>query len=58
MNTKFVDEIGAAAYLGVSARTLRRWRMQGTGPAFYKVGGRVWYTLSDLAIYVGDCRHE
>ncbi len=32
----------------VSVRTLSNWRWSGTGPEFFKIGGRILYRLSDL----------
>jgi DNA-binding transcriptional MerR regulator len=44
-----VDTREAARILGVSARTLERWRMEGQGPAFLKIGSyRVTYDIEDL----------
>ncbi|RYH00375.1 MAG: DNA-binding protein [Alphaproteobacteria bacterium] len=31
--------------------TLQRWRYQGLGPKFLKVGGRVLYPVADIGIY-------
>lgn len=38
----------AAQLLDLSPRTLERWRVQGKGPRFRKLGSRVTYTLEDL----------
>jgi excisionase family DNA binding protein len=38
----------AANYLGVSENTLPRWRWQGFGPRFIKVGRKVLYRVEDL----------
>ena len=38
----------AAEYLGLSTRTLDRYRVSGDGPVFLKFGGRVRYLLEDL----------
>jgi hypothetical protein len=35
----------------LSPRTLERWRFQGTGPRYLKVGGRVVYRLEDIEAY-------
>lgn len=35
-----------------SVRTLERWRADGTGPAFVKVGRRVAYRRADLHAYL------
>jgi hypothetical protein len=33
---------------GLSVRTLSNWRVNGDGPKFIKVGGRVFYRLCDV----------
>ena len=38
----------AADYLGVSPRTLDRYRVRGGGPVFHRFGGRVRYLRADL----------
>ena len=38
----------AAALLALSARTLKRYRVEGRGPPFLRLGGRVRYTRADL----------
>ena len=38
----------AAALLGLSPRTLERYRVTGDGPAFSKLGRRVCYARADL----------
>ena len=38
----------AAEYLGLSSRTLDRYRISGRGPVFHRFGGRVRYTREDL----------
>lgn len=43
-----VDTNEASNRLGLSARTLERWRLDGTGPSFRKFGSRVLYSLEDL----------
>ena len=37
--------------LGLSVRTLQRWRWQGKGPAFLKLGGRVVYRIADVEVW-------
>ncbi|GCE38780.1 helix-turn-helix transcriptional regulator [Rhodococcus koreensis] len=46
----------AAEYLGFTTKTLANMRSAGTGPAGYKIGGRVWYDLRDLDTYIARCR--
>ena len=38
----------AAGILALSTRTLDRYRQRGTGPAYYKLGGRIRYRMKDL----------
>jgi predicted DNA-binding transcriptional regulator AlpA len=45
---RFVRTQQAAAYLGLSHRTLEKHRTFGTGPAYRKLGGRVVYAIEDL----------
>ena len=45
---RYVRTQQAAAFLGLSHRTLEKHRTYGTGPAYRKLGGRVLYALDDL----------
>jgi excisionase family DNA binding protein len=48
-HTKVVlDPSATAAYLNVAVQTLARWRCEGGGPAFFKLGSRVRYERDDL----------
>jgi len=47
-----MDEFAAAEVFGLHAKTLRRWRWEGKGPAYCKVGGAVRYRPSDLEAFV------
>lgn len=42
----------AANYLGVGISTLDKMRMEGRGPRYLKIGGRVFYRLADLDAYI------
>ena len=44
---EYFDTIRAAEYLAMSTRTLEKMRWQGTGPAFYRLGG-IRYLREDL----------
>lgn len=44
----FLDQSAAAELLGLSPRTLERFRLDGSGPQFRKFGRRVRYALSDI----------
>ena len=44
--------VQAAEYLRVSPKTLEKMRLEGGGPAFYKIGRTVRYALDDLNNYL------
>lgn len=51
----------AAEFLGYSKPILDHWRIEGRGPAFYKMpsrgkNGRVMYRRSDLEAFLNECR--
>jgi len=41
----------AAAHLGLSPRTLERWRVLGTGPVFRRLGRCIRYAVADLEAF-------
>lgn len=58
---KVVDTEGAARILceygvPVSTRTLQTWRAANRGPAFFRVGSRVFYAPDDLVDFVDNGR--
>ena len=44
----FLTQAEAAEFLRVSPRSLERWRLEGSGPAYRKFGRRVVYGRMDL----------
>ena len=44
----------AAAFLALKKNTLEIWRVQGSGPAFIKLGGAVRYKASDLENFIAS----
>ncbi len=46
--TIYLNTRQAAAHLGLSTRTLDRYRVSGEGPVFLRFGGRVRYLREDL----------
>ena len=46
--TRYVRTHEAARMLGISPRTLEKYRCHGSGPTFRKLGGRVVYLVDDL----------
>lgn len=41
----------AAKFLGLSSKTLSEWAAKGLGPSPFKIGGRVFYHLTDLTAF-------
>ena len=52
-----LDQHEAALLLGISARTLERYRVAGTGPRFSRIGRLVRYRECDLAAYIEQHLH-
>ena len=46
-----LDSDAAAGWLGVTPYTLRRWRSEGRGPGWVRVGRLARYRLADLVAY-------
>ena len=46
--TNYLSTREAAEWLGLSTRTLDRYRVSGDGPVFHRFGGRVRYLRADL----------
>lgn len=50
-STPYMAQAQAATFLGLSPRTLERFRVEGRGPAFLKLGRRVVYSRDDLVAW-------
>lgn len=48
MSPAFLKTPEAAAYLGLSRRTLEKWRATGKGPRYSRLGRSVVYAVADL----------
>ena len=53
---KLLDEQEAAPYVGVRRKTLANWRVEGVGPKFLRVGGRVRYHPRDISEWLDGRR--
>ena len=63
MERQMFSTKSAAAYVSdpdspLSPRTLEKWRIVGGGPAFIRVGGRVFYSRRDLDQWLVSCRRR
>ncbi len=54
--SKYLGTREAAAWLGLSPRTLDRYRVSGDGPAFHRFGSRVRYLAADLEAWASARR--
>ena len=46
----------AAEHLALSTKALEKWRCQGTGPRYLKLGNRIRYRLEDLIEWMPTLR--
>jgi excisionase family DNA binding protein len=53
---KLLNVSEAAAYLGVSAASLRKWSDQGIVPVYRTPGGQRRYALTDLEDFIASMR--
>ena len=51
MAIQHINQVELSRRWRLSPRTLERWRYQGTGPQYLKVGGRVVYRLTDIETF-------
>ena len=56
MDDRYLNTREAAALLGLSPRTLDRYRVSGDGPAFHKFGNRVRYLSADVETWAAERR--
>jgi hypothetical protein len=58
ITAKLVNEYEAASQLGLSVKTLRRWRWARRGPPWTKIGTAVRYSPTDLAAFIEAGRQQ
>lgn len=51
-----LNTLDSATYLDLSPRTLEKWRLNGGGPAYIKLGRAVRYRVSDLEAFLAERR--
>jgi hypothetical protein len=47
-----ITEKDAADVLRLKSKTLTRWRWEGRGPRYHKIGGAVRYRTEDLEAFI------
>jgi len=58
LHMKFLTENSLAELIGIKAPTLRKWRWEGKGPKFIKMGHRVMYAMDDVTSYINAQRRN
>lgn len=58
MERTYLSTETAAQLLGLSPRTLEKWRGTGGGPIFVKLGRRVAYRLADVERWIESQRRR
>ena len=48
---RHLNQVELGRRWSISHRTLERWRWQGQGPQYLKIGGRVVYRLADIEVF-------
>ena len=57
MRRRLMPPADAAVYLGgLMVGTLAKWRHYGRGPAFVRIGSRIYYDQADLDRYIDNRR--
>jgi predicted DNA-binding transcriptional regulator AlpA len=56
--TRLLTEREASFALCLSVRTLQKWRLQGRGPDFVKLGNAVRYSPTDLDRYIARAKRR
>jgi len=54
MTTTHLNQFELSLRWRISPRSLERWRWEGKGPQYLKIGGRVVYRLEDIEAYEAE----
>ena len=54
----WLDTRQLAARLEVHPRTVERWRREGKGPAWHRIGGRIRYRWADVLTWLREHRSD
>lgn len=58
VHRRFLAEQELAERWNKSRRTLQRMRVDGTGPAFHRIGGSILYRIDDIEAFETSARVE
>ena len=51
-NSSLFSQTDLASHWNKSVRTLQRWNRAGSGPAYIRIGGTIFYRLNDILAFV------
>ena len=54
----FHNQKNTASRLGISISTLEKFRRENIGPAYHRIGNKIFYSEVDLNNYLEKCRVE
>ncbi len=55
---KLLTQQEVAEIFSLEPKTLARWRWEGKGPIYRKIGGAVRYAVSDLEKFIKEATHH
>jgi hypothetical protein len=55
---QLLSETQLARRWRMSCRSLQRWRANGSGPPFYRIGHAIRYRISNVLAYEAAVRHQ
>lgn len=55
---EFVFPEQLSSRIGISVQTLARWRCEGRGPGYVKIGKRVAYPVDAVDKWLGSCTRQ
>jgi hypothetical protein len=58
MTSIYINSYQLGQRWGVAPQTLARWRCEGRGPKFFKVGGKILYRLADVEAFEAENVHS
>jgi hypothetical protein len=53
---KYLNAEEASQFIGAAVQTLARWRCEGGGPPFIRVGRKIMYAIDDLIAWMNARR--
>lgn len=55
-SNSILPESALACRYGKTVRTLQRWRVDGYGPVYLRIGGSIFYRLEDIEAFEASIR--